>query len=122
MPNFQIKNVLNILGRLLAANQKPIEIRQINFYFPGQYNFSYSSLPLFESRLMQILKHRLNSRPDFEAIYMIYALLSRGAHVKDQLLVDSHHQRRFIECLKYSYSANRKVSLLILKLLMSCFF
>jgi hypothetical protein len=71
------------------------------------FRSKYQESPLKDRDLRRILVR--NNEEDFAVIYMIDALLSRGAHVKDQLLVEETHCLKFIKRLKDVYKENRRV-------------
>lgn len=100
---------VHVLGRLFAASQRPIEVRQIKPYNGKASSHQYLLSPLSDNRLRNALHLESNGEEDFAAVYMIDALLSRGAHVKDQLMVHEEHRRRFIDRVISLYSESRKV-------------
>jgi hypothetical protein len=54
-------------------------------------------------------------KEDFKVLYLLVALMSRGAHVKDQLMVEEDHHSKFIQRLlsvytNQSYKRSREVN------------
>jgi hypothetical protein len=100
-----MKDCVHILGRLYAASQKPIEVRHLVPFDPKACSFKYLDSPLADNNLRRTLFYKGDE--DFAAVYMVDALLSRGAHVKDQLLVYEAHRSAFIKKLIDIYDEGR---------------
>lgn len=107
-----MKEFMHVLGRLYAVIQKPIEVRQVGFYNPKERTTDYLPSPLGEHTLRLKLMHKQDE--DFPVIYLIDALLSRGAHVKDQLLIVPEHRSKFIKMLTDVHAKDRKVRIFCL--------
>ena len=82
-----------------AIMQKPIEIRKIEEYQPGKYYIRHLDSPFKDARL--------SMKTPFECRYLMAALISRGAHVKDQLLLEEAHRERFIELVDALHDEDR---------------
>lgn len=107
-----MENCVHVLGRLFAASQRPIEVRHIKLYDEKAFSCHYLPSPLSDPLLRATLYLKSKGKEDFAAVYMIDALLSRGAHVKDQLMVHEEHRQRFIDRLISLYNESRKVILI----------
>lgn len=106
-----MEDCAHVMGRLKESVQHPLEIRHISRY-SSSFRCSHLKSPLADNSLRQILM--FEGKEDFEAVYLIDALLSRGAQVKDQLLVKEEHRRNFINRLVGEYRKDRNVGLLCL--------
>lgn len=94
------------MGRFSAIKRRSIEFRNFEEFFYNEQTlkslFSLLSDDEFKRRF------KLNGEDDFELNYMIESLMSRGFHVKDQLL-ELEDRTNFINRLEDVYTENRKV-------------
>ncbi|KAI6178966.1 RNA-directed RNA polymerase [Aphelenchoides besseyi] len=79
--------------------------------------FKYKYNDIHDQKWKSKFKH--NEKPDFAVFYMFDALMSRGAHVNDQLLVEPTHWDTFLEKVYSYYKENRRLALETLERLLN---
>lgn len=101
---------VNILARLYSATAKPVLFRSLDYKGGSQC----VGKPLFDFPVQKFDGNFLAEiNNDFDILYMIEALKSRGFHFKDQLLMDKDQVKKFKHRIQSLYHQQYQVGLVL---------